>query len=115
MPNYPLWPCKTPGCKAMVKGGYCDECRPKTDTARARKTKKVDPFYKATRWRKLRAWFLRRFPVCVKCGHRATHVDHIREWKKGGEPFDPDNLQSLCASCHGRKTRRERTHETRAS
>lgn len=37
----------------------------------------------------------------------ATQVDHIRP-HKGNHTLrlDPDNLRSLCASCHSRKTAR---------
>jgi 5-methylcytosine-specific restriction enzyme A len=38
----------------------------------------------------------------------ATVADHITPHK--GDPvlfWDPDNLQSLCAACHGRKTATE--------
>ena len=31
-------------------------------------------------------------------------VDHVHEILDGADPFDPDNLQSLCTECHNRKT-----------
>ncbi|XPS83916.1 HNH endonuclease domain protein [Desulfosarcina variabilis str. Montpellier] len=34
-------------------------------------------------------------------------VDHIVELKDGGAPLSEDNVQSLCRSCHQRKTARE--------
>ena len=37
----------------------------------------------------------------------ATEVDHIQPIAKGGARYDPANLQSLCASCHARKTATE--------
>lgn len=33
-------------------------------------------------------------------------VDHIRPLSLGGDMWDRCNLQSLCASCHGKKTQR---------
>jgi 5-methylcytosine-specific restriction endonuclease McrA len=34
-------------------------------------------------------------------------VDHIVGLRDGGEPFELTNLQTLCGSCHGKKTRIE--------
>lgn len=63
-------------------------------------------------WRRLRMWFLRRNPVCVRCRllglvTPATEVDHITPIRDGGERLDQSNLQALCKRCHSRKTRRE--------
>lgn len=35
-------------------------------------------------------------------------LDHITPVEKGGDPWDPENLQTLCRSHHIDKTRRER-------
>jgi 5-methylcytosine-specific restriction endonuclease McrA len=43
------------------------------------------------------------------CLARANHVDHIER----GDNHSLDNLQSLCADCHARKTSRE-ANEVRA-
>lgn len=37
---------------------------------------------------------------CVKCGYKATQVDHIVP----GDDHRLDNLQSLCTECHGSKS-----------
>ena len=67
--------------------------------------------YKTDAWTKrLRPDQLAKEPWCAECGRiglrvRATDVDHIVDHK--GDPelfFDPGNLQSLCHSCHSRKT-----------
>jgi 5-methylcytosine-specific restriction endonuclease McrA len=46
--------------------------------------------------------------TCRVCGTRARRqqleVDHIREIARGGASLDYDNLQTLCKSCHRRKT-----------
>ena len=34
-------------------------------------------------------------------------MDHIRPLRRGGAPYDPDNLQVLCRACHIEKTRVE--------
>jgi len=65
--------------------------------------KRPDGFYISTAWRKLRALVLRQHPVCALCNRNAaTLVDHIVPINDGGEPLDPANLRSLCASCHAR-------------
>ena len=48
-------------------------------------------------------------PFCEECYKngtiiKATMVDHIVPIKQGGAPLDMDNLQSLCWSCHSRKS-----------
>lgn len=60
-------------------------------------------------WRRLRADVLADEPLCRDCNARgiltpATDVDHIHN-----DPSDNrrESLQSLCASCHARKTARD--------
>ena len=70
-------------------------------------------FYRSTAWRKLRAEQLRRQPLCERCLAQGRHiparvVDHIRPVNQGGAPLDLENLQSLCAACHNRKSGAER-------
>jgi 5-methylcytosine-specific restriction protein A len=58
-------------------------------------------------WRRLRLMHLRAHPLCVTpgCNHAAAHVDHIVSIDEAPERrLDPTNLQSLCASCHSKKT-----------
>jgi 5-methylcytosine-specific restriction protein A len=62
-------------------------------------------------WQRLRAWKLREEPLCRHCRKRgritpATQVDHILPLRRGGTN-DTSNLQSLCHSCHSRKTAAE--------
>ncbi len=69
-------------------------------------------FYQSTQWRKLRAVQLDRQPTCQECEKRgvsilAKVVDHILPINQGGEPLSLDNLQSLCHTCHNRKSGRE--------
>src|SRR5690606_38340289 len=58
-------------------------------------------------WQKVRARFIRQNPICVECGRLAEHVDHIVPISQGGARLDERNLQSLCRSCHSKKTARE--------
>ena len=62
------------------------------------------------RWRTLRMGVLERDGFrCRKCGARGRlEVDHIEPVRLAPKKsFDPDNLQALCAGCHGEKTRTE--------
>ncbi|MEM1396049.1 MAG: HNH endonuclease [Pseudomonadota bacterium] len=66
------------------------------------------------RWKALRLEALRRDGFqCVQCGARGRlEVDHIKPVRTHPElSFVPDNLQTLCPSCHTRKTRIECGHK----
>jgi 5-methylcytosine-specific restriction protein A len=65
--------------------------------------------YNSKEWKNLRAEKLRRFPLCEMCIRerrisKACQIDHIRAISAGGAALDIRNLQSLCHSCHSRKT-----------
>lgn len=61
-------------------------------------------------WRTVRRMHLAEHPLCVECQKfgrtvLAHHVDHITPHKGDRNLFvDRNNLQSLCAPCHSRKT-----------
>ena len=45
---------------------------------------------------------------CVLCGRAGRlECDHVTPLDQGGEPWDPDNLQTLCRACHVAKSRAE--------
>ena len=45
---------------------------------------------------------------CQSCGRAGRlEADHVTPLRKGGDPNDSDNLQTLCRACHIAKTRRE--------
>lgn len=62
------------------------------------------------KWKRLRAHCLREKPMCSSCYNQfgkivaATDVDH-----RDGDPSNNsrENLNSLCHSCHSRKTQRD--------
>jgi len=57
------------------------------------------------RWRRLQRAKLSREPICECCRVAvATCVDHVTPISKGGAMWAWDNLQSLCQSCHSKKT-----------
>lgn len=64
-----------------------------------------DPRYRSARWSRLRAWVLRKEPMCRYCAKRgvatvATTVDHIEPVARGGDFWSPVNLASACAACN---------------
>jgi 5-methylcytosine-specific restriction endonuclease McrA len=56
-------------------------------------------------WRAIRKAQLERFPLCAHCGQPANEVDHIENDSR--KNLIGRDLQSLCKSCHSRKTRAE--------
>ena len=67
----------------------------------------------------LRPGQLLREPFCRECARwgirtPATDVDHVRDHRGDWALFtDRNNLQSLCPSCHSRKTMREQWQNRR--
>ena len=64
-------------------------------------------------WRRLRRQHLAREPLCRHCLAKgrlteAQHVDHVTPVKDAPDRrLDASNLQSLCRSCHSKKTAAE--------
>ena len=66
-------------------------------------------FYTSAEWRAVRAQKLREQPLCEECLRHgyvraAKLVDHVTPIRDGGARLDFNNLQSLCWSCHSRKS-----------
>ena len=96
-------PCGKPGCRELVEAGvrYCPRHKPK----------RRDASHYDYRWRKLRAMYIAKHPLCAECESAgrltpATEVHHIVAVADGGSDRD-ENLQPLCKSCHSRKTSEE--------
>lgn len=54
-----------------------------------------------SKWRKARETFLATFPFCVRCGAKATVVDHSTPHKGNQQLFwDMSNWAPSCAHCH---------------
>ena len=117
MPIAPPKPCNRQGCGALVHSPerYCEQHRlgRQREQSQARRadpiTRERLAFYSSRTWRAVRAAQLGTHPLCLMCKAEgrltaATVVDHVTEIKQGGDRFNPANLQSLCASCHARKT-----------
>lgn len=75
---------------------------------RSEEAKKWAKMYKNKRYQRARKIFMIRHPFCAVCGKPAEHLDHIIPHKGDYNLFwDRSNWQSLCASCHSKKTIRE--------
>ena len=110
--------CRRAGCpeRTTHASGLCETHRAQQEARHAEQNKQRPSAHRrgyGRRWRKLRARFLRINPLCGKCAEEglvvpATEVDHIVPHR--GDPalmWDWSNLQSLCKSCHSRKTAKE--------
>ena len=60
----------------------------------------------ATRWARVRRAVLERDGWrCRVCGRAGRlECDHVTPLDKGGDAWDPDNLQAICRRCHIEKT-----------
>lgn len=80
--------------------------------AYGRRSKDNEKFYNSRPWRKVRAAFISKNPICVKCEEEdktvaAKYVDHIQRIEDGGAKLDEANLQSLCKYHHDSKSGKE--------
>lgn len=110
----PRRPCRHPGCSVLVEGGYCERHQPKRTGDRSAEAESWRWMYKTDEWLlELRPAQLLKEPFCRECARRgervrATDVDHVVDHKGDWKIFtDPDNLESLCHSCHSRKTAKQ--------
>lgn len=124
MPRSAPKPCAEPGCPQLVyDGSRCDEHRREYSRDRSRTRfnsanqadKALDDFYKGAAWVRLRRWWIRRNPLCVRCEERGVVtpgrvVDHIVERRDDpSRSLDATNLQTLCHRCHTIKTNEEKS------
>ena len=111
MPNKPAKPCRHPGCPNLTHDVFCE--KHKREENKIYNLYKRDElsrtFYRTQQWRDIRKIKLQISPLCEECKKNGKAVvgkivDHIIPIKMGGAPFDLDNLQTLCWSCHSRKS-----------
>jgi len=114
MPYSPKKPCRHPGCPELTHDTFCDKHRREDNRIYNQYKRDVlsKTFYKTSQWLKVRKIKLQQSPICEECKKNGTIVvgkivDHIVPIKLGGEPYDMDNLQTLCWSCHSRKSIQE--------
>lgn len=115
MPRRAPHPCGKQGCPELTHERYCEKHQADANKTydKYQRDKELKRYYNSQPWEQLRKQKLARDPFCEECKKsgtliKATMVDHIHEIKDGGDRQDIDNLQSLCWSCHSRKTMRER-------
>lgn len=110
-----LRPCTYPTCPNLVPRGRCsihaNKSAPTAPTilspsARIALHHRNKPFYNSTAWKKARLTHLSLYPVCMECNIQlANQVDHIQSIEERPDlALDPENLRSICQSCHSRKT-----------
>lgn len=93
-------------CGGTIRDGKCDRCKP-VDTGH-----KWRHLYRTSRWLRARLLWLANNPLCAECERNgqtqeASVVDHIQPHRGDLSLFwDATNWQSLCLSCHGRKSGR---------
>lgn len=127
MPTRSPTPCTHPNCPKLVRGA--SQCAAHRTVER----KQADQYRGSSHsrgygsdWQAVREKHLNGFrnQECAHCrlkGRRtpAWDVDHIIPHSGRGDPkrLDPNNLQTLCKSCHATKTAKEtiakRTHQER--
>jgi 5-methylcytosine-specific restriction endonuclease McrA len=66
-------------------------------------------FYHSKAWRMTRKFYIKDNPLCEMCKRKgqttaAQMVDHIKQISLGGSMLHHSNLQSLCNSCHAKKS-----------
>ncbi len=99
--------CSYPGCNELVRSGRCGD-HPYTD----RHVVASQRLYDSAQWKRLRALQLAREPWCAGCFAEgiwtiATEVDHIVPHRSDPVEFLTGLLQSMCKTCHDRKTAHE--------
>lgn len=99
-------PCAYPGCPNLTTRTYCSVHQTKItkryDESRGTSTERGYD----SNWKKTSDAHLKKYPFCSKCEEPAVDVDHIIPKDRGGKDIKI-NLQSLCKSCHNKKTAEE--------
>lgn len=87
----------------------CPKCKRERNKTydETKRNKESNKFYHSRAWKSVRLQVLNENPFCVKCGHPAQMVDHIKAIKDGGSELDASNLQSMCNICHNKKENQE--------
>jgi 5-methylcytosine-specific restriction enzyme A len=111
-PYAPKHPCSYPGCAALIDAGdsRCEKHRIQEQREYDQQRGSSASRGYGWKWRIARKAFLKQHPLCAGCQSKgilkaAKVADHITPHK--GDPvlfWDQSNWQSLCLSCHSRKT-----------
>ncbi len=115
MPKRALRTCSFPGCPELVVSGYCGQHKKesKKDSGMYRNNA-WQRLYSSKKWQIIRKNQLKKQPWCEECLRAnppkytpATDVDHIDPHRGDEEKFFKGKKQSLCHSCHSKKTAEE--------
>jgi 5-methylcytosine-specific restriction protein A len=97
--------CAYSGCPNLTDGYYCPEHAKvmAKQYNRYQRDPAINKRY-GMQWRKIRARFIQANPLCAECKRQgrftpATEVHHVKPLSEGGT-HNPENLMSLCHSCH---------------
>lgn len=100
--------------RLAVSSGLCEiHARQRQQMIQDHRDNKWLYLYKSARWQAMRDAQLRKDPLCCKCRKQnrltpADTADHIKPHHGNPDLFyNADNMQSMCASCHSRKTASE--------
>jgi len=103
----PKKPCAYPQCPNLTDTRYCPEHQRLVNQHynKYQRDKKHGKRYGSS-WEKISKAYRRANPLCEQCKSEgklvpAELVHHIKPLADGGTN-DPDNLESLCWSCHSR-------------
>lgn len=116
--------CLQSGCPEIVdnRSGWCDVHDPwlKRPAWSGSASQAHRAGASGWQWAALRKRVLARdHHQCVLCRRRGTEVDHVVPVaecaRKGINPDDLSNLQTLCTECHAKKTRADRLRGVRRS
>lgn len=108
--------CKACGVSVGLARFYCDECRDRRLTMRAREGAKVQKRKRRARlhsvrfefdkkvWEQVKAFFLQ---LCAYCGTRKAELtqEHVQPITRGGDHTE-ENIVPACRSCNCRKSDR---------
>ena len=107
MPTKPKRPCAYPGCPNLSDGQYCEVHRKEQRQKYDRYERSPDVHRKYGRsWQRIRDRYAQTHPYCEKCFAEGRmvlldEVHHIKPVSRGGDN-SPENLMSLCRSCHNK-------------
>jgi 5-methylcytosine-specific restriction enzyme A len=123
MPQRPKKECAEPSCPKTIDHGqkYCDQHKFRLKEHEQRRGTSSERGYNST-WKKARDTYLKKHPFCEVCKKEGrltwgTAVDHIVPVINGQQDpnlWNINNWESICQSCHSRKTAKENNWERRS-
>ena len=106
--------CKKIGCTELTENTYCPLHTKEVKQINDSKRENSNARGYNSRWRKARATYLSKHPLCVECEKQgivklATDLDHIIPHKGNSDLFwdSKSNWQGLCHEHHSKKTATE--------